>query len=131
MNKEMLEALRLTREGRLAEAQEIIGRATGRGDVSRGTHAYVLEPLRIQDVSGTGAEQRDPKPPPVETTQPGEAAPEETKAGVPPVIPVEPSPNPTPPPVIPKGTSARIRLRPDFFAKLAAQRPGARQVCQK
>src|SRR5512141_1325181 len=50
MREEMIEALRLTREGRMAEAQELIGRALGQGAGQRpgSTRAYVVNPPQLE-----------------------------------------------------------------------------------
>jgi len=89
MKKEMMEALRLTRQGRLAEAKALIQRAFGRGHAPEGMRTQVnVPPLQPESASGTGPSKLElPDPGRTET---GEATPSEPT--IPPPISAPPTP---------------------------------------
>jgi len=84
MKKEMIDALRLAREGRLAEATALMRRAFGGGHAPGGLRTHVdVPPLQPEPESGT-------EPPKLELPETGEATPNEPT--IPPRISVPPTP---------------------------------------
>jgi poly(hydroxyalkanoate) depolymerase family esterase len=123
MKQEMIEALRLTREGRLAEAGALIRRALAKGRAPGGPQAHVVEVPPLPAESGNGAEAPTQGPPGLGATQTSEKVPDDTASS--PRVTVHPAPGYpfTLPDLKPMGG-----LTPDVLAKLAAHGPPLRQV---
>ncbi len=128
MKREMIEALRLTREGRLKEAKALVEQALGLGDTSsagpaRAARGHVVEPQRLP-----GAPESDSSSGKTEAATAGaaEAEPKVPQEGtIPPRIRVEPPPTPRFTPPRPKPLGGQVA---DVLAKLAARRPAGRQI---
>jgi poly(hydroxyalkanoate) depolymerase family esterase len=123
MKKEMIEALRLTREGRLTEAKAVIERALGRGAghaPGRG-RGYVLEPPQLPAES-----EVEPAMEPPETGATEPTAEPREKTTSPPPIPAPPiAPfKPFKPPDL-KGLRGRAA---DLMTKVVARGPARRRI---
>jgi len=119
MKTEMMEALRLTRQGRLAEAKALIQRAFGRGHAPEGMRTEVnVQPVQPESASGS-------EPPKLELPDPGTT---ETREATPsePAIPPSISAPPTPSRhfTVPK---LKDELGQDLLKKLRAHGPAPRQ----
>jgi poly(hydroxyalkanoate) depolymerase family esterase len=121
MKKEMLEALRLTREGRLTEAKAVIERALGKGAghaPGRG-RSYVLEPPQLPDASEAEPAR---EPPETGATEPTAEPREKTTSTLP--VPTPPIAKPFKPPVL-TGLGERAE---ELIKKLVARGPARRPI---
>jgi poly(hydroxyalkanoate) depolymerase family esterase len=119
VKKELIEALRLTREGRLAEAKALIERAAAGGSSTEKGPSRVVGSPSLPSATQTEAEP--------EVADPIEAGPTE-----PPSQPQTPMPSHVPPPPLQpfmpsalKGMSGRAG---ELLAKLAARHPAQRSI---
>ena len=128
MKREMIEALRLTREGRLKEAKALIEQAFGLGRApspgpARAARAHVVETPPLADAPKSDSSSEKAKAPTACAAEPEPKVPDE--ATIAPRIRVEP-------PLTPAFTPPRLKpLREnlgDVLAKVAARRPAGRQI---
>ncbi len=83
MKQEIIEATRLTREGRLAEAMALIRQGLGGKPARTDSHARVVNAPQIEAPPGTAAEAPTPEPPAAGATETNEKAPAGQAAAAP------------------------------------------------
>ncbi len=116
----MMEAVRLTREGRLAEASALIRRSLGLGSAPDRTRARVVESPAIEATSSNTSEAAPPKPPPA-------GAPRAPGGGQTPPPPATGRSNTVPPVFTPPLAPLNLGSLAGLPGKLAARGPGLRQ----
>lgn len=81
MKTQMMEARRLTREGRLAEATALIRDSLGLGSAPVGARSRVVSGPAIEDTLNRASEPPAPEPPPASGTETGQKPPAQPETG--------------------------------------------------
>jgi poly(hydroxyalkanoate) depolymerase family esterase len=121
---EMVEAARLTREGRLTEATALIRRNLGMGSAPVGRSACVMEAPAIDVASISASEPPVSEPPPADRVETGEAPPIPPQARHSATLPRMPAPH-----LAPLDLSSLAGLpMADLLSKAPAHGPSRRQL---